>query len=98
MLCSNDKTKPLGEHLLRNRLIRALGFVLVCVPTLEWYALPGEAEERRTYLQAKVEQAVEEHTAKRAAAPAAVIEETASIAAAAAAVVCVGGPTKRAPS
>ena len=98
MLCSNDKTKPLGEHLLRNRLIRALGFVLVCVPTLEWYALPGEAEERRTYLQDKVERAVEEHVAKRAAAPAAVTETASVAAAAAAAVVCVGGPTKRAPS
>jgi len=67
----NDITKPLGDQLLRNRLLRALGFALVCVPGHQWVNLEGDTE-RRSYLTGLVEDAVEEHRAKQ------VSEETVS--------------------
>lgn len=60
----NDVTKPLGDQLLRNRLLRALGFALVCVPGHQWLSLEDEAQ-RHNFLTCLVEEAVAEHRTKQ---------------------------------
>ncbi|GAX83409.1 hypothetical protein CEUSTIGMA_g10834.t1 [Chlamydomonas eustigma] len=56
---SNDRQSPLGELLLRNRLIRALGYVLVCVPTFEWRLLAKDTlSQRAQFLKSRIDAAI----------------------------------------